>query len=66
MAGFAYPTWPQSLSFTACSTGDKSPLFFDPVDLTATASISNEEGPTAATAGDCKSNSRKRKEDGMP
>jgi len=36
------------------------------VDLTATAPVSDEEGPTAATAGDCKSSSRKRKEDGIP
>ena len=63
-AGLAYPTWPQSL--TAWSTGNQSPPFFDPVDLTVKASVSDEEGPTAATAGDCKSSSRKRKGDGMP
>ena len=62
-AGIAYPTWPQSLS--AWSTGNQSPPFFDPVDLTATVSVSDKEGPTTATAGDCKSSSRKRKEDGM-
>ena len=64
MAGVAYPTWPQSL--TAWSTGDQSPPFFDTVDLTATASANDEESPTAATAGDCKSNPRKRKDDRMP
>jgi len=63
-AGIAYPTWPQSL--TAWSAGNHSPPFWDPVDLTVTSPISYEEGPTAATAGDCKSSSRKRKEDDIP
>ena len=65
-AGIAYPTWPQSESLTTWSTGDQSPPFFDTVDLTATASANDEESPTAATAGDCKSNPRKRKDDCMP
>jgi len=59
--GIAYPTWPQSL--TAWSAGNHSPPFCDPVDVTETAPVSDEEGPTAATAGDCKSSSRKRKDD---
>ena len=63
-AGVAYPTWPQSL--TVWSTGDQSLPFFDIVDLTATVSANDEEGPTAATARDCKSNPRKRKDDSMP
>ena len=59
MAGIAYPTWPQPL--TASSTGNQSPSpFFDHVDVTATAPVSDEEGPNA------ESSSRKRKEDGMP
>ena len=57
-AGVAYSTWPQSL--TAWSTGDQSPPFFDTVDLTATASVNDEESPTAATAGDCRTSSRKK------
>ena len=63
-AGVAYPTWPQSL--TVWSTGDQSLPFFDTVDLIATASTNDEDGPTATTAGDCKSNPRKRKDDSMP
>ena len=60
-AGIAYPSWPQSL--TAWSTGNQSPSpFFYHVDLTATASVCDEQGPTVSTAGDRK----KRKEDGMP
>ena len=64
MAGIAFPTRPQSL--TVMSAGNHSPTFCDPVDLTATVSISDKKCPTAATAGDCKSSSRKRKEDGIP